>query len=85
MGALPIQMPLNDLQLEILILFSRELDENDLLAIKRLIVKYLAEKVTRMADEVWEEKGWTNEDMEAMLNMHQRTPYDPKTRPLRCE
>ncbi len=55
MGALPIQRPLNDLQLEILKLFSRELDEQDLLAIKRLIVKYLAEKVTRMADNLWEE------------------------------
>lgn len=78
MGALPIQTPLNDLQLEILKLFSRELEEKDLLAIKRLIVKYLAEKVTRMADEVWEEKGWTNEDMEKMLNRHERTPYNPK-------
>ncbi len=78
MGALPIQRPLNDLQLEILKLFSRELDEQDLLAIKRLIVKYLAEKVTRMADDLWEEKNWTSEDMERILNTHERTPYNPK-------
>ena len=78
MSASPIQTPLNDLQLEILKLFSRELDEEDLLAIKRLIVRYLAAKASDRADEVWEEKGWTNEDMDKLLNMHERIPYDPK-------
>jgi hypothetical protein len=78
MGRSTIQTPLNDLQLEILKLFSRDLEEADLLAIKRMIVKYLAKKVTRMADEAWEEKNWTNEDMEKMLQTHERTPYNPK-------
>jgi hypothetical protein len=78
MKSLPVQVPLNNAQLEILKLFSRELDEQDLLAIKRMIVKYLADKVTKMADEVWEEKGWTNEDMDRMLHLHERTPYNPK-------
>lgn len=78
MGRPSIQTPLNDLQLEILKLFSRDLEEADLLAIKRLIVKYLAEKVTRMADEAWEEKNWTNQDMEKMLQTHERTPYNPQ-------
>ena len=30
-----------------------------------------------MADEVWEEKGWTNETMDEMLDLHERTPYHP--------
>ena len=67
------QAPLNQQQLEILQLFKRELPDADLLAIKRLIVKYLAQQVTAEADKVWEEKGWTNEDMEALLKMHERT------------
>jgi hypothetical protein len=62
--------------LEILKLFSRELEEEDLLSIKRLIVRYLAEKATRLADQVWEEKGWTEADMERLVNTHSRTPYD---------
>ena len=70
-------MPLNKSQLEILNLFSRELDEQDLLEIKRLIVQYLAKKVTKMADQVWDEKNWTQEDMEKLLNSHNRTPYNP--------
>lgn len=66
------------MQLELLKLFSRDLSEEDLKAIKRLIVRYLAEKTTYLADQVWEEKGWTNEDMDQFLETHMRTPYQPK-------
>jgi len=58
---------LNQNQLEILKLFSRDLDDNDLIEIKRLIVRYLANKVTKLADEVWEKNDWTDEDMERLL------------------
>ena len=68
---------LNKNQLEILKLFSREMEEEDMVAIKRLIVRYLGEKITRMADKVWEEKGWTDEDMDRLLKEHKRTPYNP--------
>ena len=73
-----VKQPFSNMQLELLRLFSRELEEEDLLAIKRLIVQYLAEKAKRMADQVWEEKGWTNKDMEKLLNTHLRTPYQSK-------
>jgi len=75
MAATNLKSPLNPAQLEILKLFSRDLAEEDLLAIKRLIVKYLAEKASRMADEIWQEKGWTNEDMDELSHTHLRTPY----------
>lgn len=61
---------LNSHQLEILKLFSRELDDTDLIEIKRLIVRYLSEKITNMADGVWEKENWTNEDMERLLKTH---------------
>lgn len=69
---------LNSQQLEILKLFSRELDDKDLVEIKRLIVTYLSEKITNLADEVWEKENWTNNDMERLLKTHKRTPYNPK-------
>lgn len=72
------QQTLNNHQLEILKLFSRNLDDNDLIEIKRLITKYLADKVIKMADDIWDKKGWTNEDMEKLLATHERTPYNPK-------
>jgi len=72
-----LKTPLNNAQLEILKLFARDLEETDLKEIKRLIVRYLGDKLTKMADEVWEEKGWTNETMDEMLDLHERTPYHP--------
>lgn len=68
-----LKTPLNQVQLDVLKLLSRDLSDEDLLAIKRLIVKYLAEKATRLADKVWEEKGWTNDDMERLSETHMRT------------
>ncbi len=78
MEAQTLKTPLNNIQLELLKLFSRDLGETDLLAIKRLLVRYLAEKATRLADEKWEEKEWTNEDMKRFANTHMRTPYNRK-------
>jgi len=78
MEAQVLKSPLNNIQIKLLKLFSRELSEQDLLAIKRLLVRYLAEKATRLADKVWEEKGWTNEDMKRFAHTHMRTPYNPK-------
>ena len=73
-----LQSPLNATQREILKLFIRDLEEEDLRAIKRLIVKYLAERTIRMADEVWDEKGWNNEEMDRLAHSHLRTPYTDK-------
>ena len=70
MPATNLKSPLNPAQLEILKLFSRDLQEEDLLAIKRLIVKYLAEKATKMADQIWKDKGWTDEDMDRLSKTH---------------
>ena len=61
---------LNEHQLEILKLFSRDMDESDLIAIKRLIVHYLAAKVTKLADDAWDTNNWTQEDMEPILQQH---------------
>jgi hypothetical protein len=67
----------SNMQLELLNLFNRDISEEDLKAIKRLITKYLAEKLSLLADKVWEDKGLTNQDMETLLHTHLRTPYKP--------
>jgi len=66
---------LNPMQLEILQLFSREMSTEDLQAIKRLITRYFAQKAISAANQVWDEKGWNEEDAQKMLQMHERTPY----------
>lgn len=70
-----VQTSLSNMQLELLHLFNRPLPEEDLKMIKRLITAYLAEKLNRMADEVWQQKPWTPEDMHRFLATHLRTPY----------
>jgi hypothetical protein len=68
------------MQLELLKLFSRDIEDKDVKEIKRLIVKYLATKLTDAVDKVWEEKGWTNEDMDKFSNTHMRTPYTDRNK-----
>ncbi|MEM1120058.1 MAG: hypothetical protein AAGJ18_06385 [Bacteroidota bacterium] len=67
-----IPQPFTNLQLELLKLYAKELPESDLLEIKQMIGKYFAKKASDLADEVWEQKG-LSEDM--ILNKHERTKY----------
>jgi hypothetical protein len=61
-----------NLQLEMLKLFAKNIPDADLLEIRRLIVRYMAEKASDWADKIWEEK---NLDDQTILNSHKRTPY----------
>ena len=71
----PISTPFNNAQLELLKLFSTELSEKDLAVLKRILLRFKFERVTEMTDKVWEEKGWTDEDVEKIIHTHMRTPY----------
>lgn len=65
----------NQTQLEILKLFSRDLSETDLIDLKRLIVRFLAEKATRLADEIIDQKEWSDDDINKLAHTHLRTTY----------
>ncbi|MEO1713738.1 MAG: hypothetical protein AAFU60_10450 [Bacteroidota bacterium] len=71
------KQPLSNAQLELLKLLSRDLEEKDLKDLKRLVVRFLAEKLAMEADKVWEEKNWSPKDMDRLSETHQRTPYRP--------
>ncbi len=60
--------PLSDLQLELLKLYSTGVTSEELLEVKRLLGQYFGNKATRAADRVWDERGLTNEDMDAWLH-----------------
>ena len=70
-----LQTPFSNAQLELLKLFSTDLTVQELQDLKRLLVAFKFKRVTEMADKVWDEKGWTNEDMDRLLHTHLRTPY----------
>jgi hypothetical protein len=72
MSAQFIQQPLSNLQLQLLQLYAQNVNEEDLKAIQRLIVRYFAEKATAAADEDWDEKQY---QAETLKKEHMRTPY----------
>ena len=63
-----LKLPFTNLQVELLRMYSHQVDEKDLLQIKELIGRYFANRLTRLADDAWERNGWSDEYMEALLN-----------------
>ena len=63
-----INLPLNNVQMELMKLFSTGLNENDLTDLKRLLAKFYSEKTVSKANEIWDQKGLTDEDMGKWLN-----------------
>ena len=67
-----MSIALNDVQLEILKLFQHNQSPEDLKEIKSLLIAYLSDKVTRQADKVFDEKGYTVAMVEQWKNDHFR-------------
>jgi hypothetical protein len=59
---------MSNLQLELLKLYSTNLNQKELEELKRILANYFAQKAIKEADKIWEEKGFTNEDMDKWLN-----------------
>ena len=69
-----IKQPLSNVQLEILKAFSYHLPEEELAGFRETIAKYFADRAIKSANRVWDEKGWTDEDVDKMLNTKMRKP-----------
>lgn len=63
-----VAQPLSNMQQELLKLYSSNIDEADLLHIKRYLAKYFAAKAIDEADRIWEQQGYNNETMDNWLN-----------------
>ena len=59
--------PLSNLQLELLKLYATNVADDDLLEIKRFLGRFFMQKAIQKADEVWDEKGYTNDLMNKWL------------------
>jgi hypothetical protein len=64
----PVKTPLNDAQLAILKLFSTPLKEDDVIALKRLLVTFLNERLQNEFDKIIAEKGYTQDTFDNWLN-----------------
>jgi hypothetical protein len=63
-----IATPLSNLQLEILKLYSTNLDKTELTELKNQLAGFYAKKSIENANRVWKEKKLTNDDMDNWLN-----------------
>ncbi len=69
---------LTNLQLELIKMFSFQLDDIQLIEIRDILTKYFAENATKEMDKLWQNNNWSNETMENWANEHIRTPYNFK-------
>ncbi len=60
--------PLSNVQLELLKLYSTNLSVKELEELREQLAHFYAEKSIRLANEVWDKKGYTNNDMNSILN-----------------
>lgn len=65
---MPDNSPLSNVQLELLKLYSTNLSEKDILELKDVLARFYAERSIELADNVWQQKGYTAEDMNSILN-----------------
>ncbi|MDV7401296.1 hypothetical protein RZS08_58305, partial [Arthrospira platensis SPKY1] len=63
-----LNKPLTNLQVELLQLYSLNLSDEELLAIKRLIARYFADKASDEMDRLWDKNKWTDETMDKWLS-----------------
>jgi hypothetical protein len=63
-----IQPPLSNIQSEMLKLFSTDIPEKELVEIKDMIARYLLDKARDKADAVWDDKGYSDEKLQQILN-----------------
>jgi hypothetical protein len=73
-----VKQPLTILQLELLKIFARDIEETDLIEIKKMLVQYFANKAMDLADNVWEKNKWGEQEENKFLQEHNRTPYKHK-------
>ena len=59
---------LTNLQQELLKLFAQQVSDADLQNIRTLIGQYFARRLTTLANQAWEQHGWTEQTMHDWLN-----------------
>jgi len=66
---------LTNLQLELIKMFSFQLNDIQIIEIRDILTKYFAERATNEMDKLWTNLNWTNDTMDNWANEHLRTPY----------
>jgi hypothetical protein len=68
---------MSNLQLELLWVYGNGVSEESLREIKTILAKYFGDKATAAMNEVWDEKGLTEQTMIDWTNEHNRAENRP--------
>jgi len=63
---------LSNLQLELLRTYSRDVSDEDIMAIRQFMARYFAEKAMNLADQAWDANNWTSSDTQRLAQIHNR-------------
>lgn len=69
--------PLNPAQLELLQVFAGGLTDEQMAELRRVILDFKFRRVTALADEFVDAKGWNSDDIADDAGRIQRRPYSP--------
>jgi hypothetical protein len=61
-----INPPLSNVQVELLKLYTTGVSDETLLELKKTIAKFFLDRLRKTANEVWEEKGYSDTQMQAI-------------------
>lgn len=64
------QTPLSNIQQEMLKVFANDIPQEDLKELKKIIAQFLLKKARLKADNIWEEKGYSDEKLKKILDEH---------------
>jgi hypothetical protein len=67
-----LKQPLSNVQLELLKMFSHQLSDTDLVALRTTLAQFFAQRLIAQADAVWEENQWTDAEVDALLETKMR-------------
>jgi hypothetical protein len=68
-NSISVQQPaLSNAQMELIKLYSTNLDDRELLELKNILVQHFSRKAINEADSLWEEKGMSAQTMNDWLN-----------------
>ncbi len=67
-----VQQPFSNVQLELLKTFSHQLADSEISELRKMLATFFAQRAIKQANKVWDEKKWTDTDVDEMLNTKMR-------------
>ncbi len=71
----PVMQQMSNLQLELLRTYTRQVSNEALLVIRKILADYFAQKAMNLADKAWENNNWATADTQRLSTEHNRKSY----------